>query len=171
MREEITVLSEKGKKNKIRFSDSYSVRGEINETPFEWDVIRIKDKSFHVIKGNKSYNIEVIKADYNEKSFTISVNGNTYKFIVQDKYDELLKTLGLDLAAAKVSEIKAPMPGLVLKINTEVGLEVEKGDTLLILEAMKMENIIKSPGKGTVKAILAKQGQAVEKNQVLISFH
>lgn len=171
MRETITVLSEKGKKSKITFTDFSSSGGKINETPFEWDVIKLKDKSFHVIKDHKSYSIEIIKADYDEKKFIVSVNGNTYQFTVQDKYDELLKTLGLDAVSAKISEIKAPMPGLVLKINTGVGSEVEKGDTLLILEAMKMENIIKSTGRGTVKAIPVKEGQAVEKNQILISFH
>jgi biotin carboxyl carrier protein len=162
---------ESGKQNEIAFSSIYSTEGKIGETSFKWDVIKVKEGSFHIIKDNKSYNVELVNANYEEKSFTVSVNGSTYKFKVQDKYDELLKSLGIDVAAAKVSEIKAPMPGLVLKINIELDAEVKKGDTLIILEAMKMENSIKSPGDGKVKGISVKQGQAVEKNQVLIAFY
>ncbi|HEY4196679.1 MAG TPA: acetyl-CoA carboxylase biotin carboxyl carrier protein subunit, partial [Mucilaginibacter sp.] len=74
------------------------------------------------------------------------------------------------LNAAKVSEIKAPMPGLVLKLFVEEGSEVKKGENLFILEAMKMENIIKSPADVTVKTVKIKPGDKVEKGQVLLIF-
>ena len=60
------------------------------------------------------------------------------------------------------------MPGLVLSVEARIGQEVKKGDAVLILEAMKMENVIKSPGEGVIKKILVKQGQAVEKGLVLV---
>ena len=60
------------------------------------------------------------------------------------------------------------MPGLVLRITVDVGQEVNKGDNLIVLEAMKMENIIKATGTGKVKNILVTEKQAVEKNQLLI---
>ncbi|HNM32873.1 MAG TPA: biotin/lipoyl-binding protein, partial [Chitinophagales bacterium] len=63
---------------------------------------------------------------------------------------------------------KAPMPGLVLDILVEAGQAVNKGDNLIILEAMKMENIIKASGSGTVKSIHVQKKDAVEKNQLLI---
>lgn len=145
--------------------------GTIDGKEFSWDVIEVKSGSFHVIKNNKSYSVEVIKADHAEKSFLVSVNGNKYQLNVKDKFDELLKSLGMDnLAASKVNEIKAPMPGLVLDIRVAEGDEVKKGDPILVLEAMKMENILKSPTDGTIKKINVKKGVAVEKNQVLINF-
>ncbi|MCE3280181.1 MAG: biotin/lipoyl-binding protein [Bacteroidetes bacterium] len=145
--------------------------GTIDGKEFSWDVIEVKDGSFHVIKNNRSYTVEVIKAEINEKSFLVSVNGNKYQLNVKDKFDELLKSLGLDnLKSKKVNEIKAPMPGLVLDIRVSEGTEVKKGDPILVLEAMKMENILKSPTDGIVKSINVKKGIAVEKNQVLISF-
>jgi len=145
--------------------------GTIDGKPFSWDVAEVKNGSFHVIKDNRSYSVEVIKADAAEKSFTVSVNGNKYQLNVKDKFDELLKSLGLDnMNASKVNEIKAPMPGLVLDIRVTEGQEIKKGDPVLVLEAMKMENILKSPTDGTVKKINVKKGVAVEKNQVLISF-
>ncbi len=145
--------------------------GTLDGAPFSWDVIEVKSGSFHIIRNNKSYSVEVIKADTAEKSFTVSVNGNKYQLSVKDKFDVLLKSLGLDnMASVKVNEIKAPMPGLVLDIRIAEGDEVKKGDPILVLEAMKMENIIKSPTDGIIKKINVKKGVAVEKNQVLINF-
>jgi len=145
--------------------------GTLDGKPFTWDVAEVKNGSFHVIRDNRSYSVEVIKADAAEKSFTVSVNGNKYQLNVKDKFDELLKSLGMDnLNASKVNEIKAPMPGLVLDVRVAEGDEVKKGDPILVLEAMKMENILKSPTDGTIKKINVKKGVAVEKNQVLINF-
>ena len=145
--------------------------GTIDGTAFSWDTIKVKEGSFHVIKDNKSYSVEVVKADIKEKTFIISVNGNKYQLMVKDKFDELLHSLGLDaMASKKVNEIKAPMPGLVLDVKVNEGDTVKKGDAILVLEAMKMENNIKSPTDGIVKKIHVKKGMAVEKNQVLINF-
>ena len=145
--------------------------GTINEQEFNWDVIQIKENSFNVIKNNTSYNVEVLSVNADEKQFHIKVNGLKYKLDVKDKYDELLHNLGMDnLSSPKVAEVKAPMPGLVLDIFISEGEEVKKGGTLLILEAMKMENIIKSPTDGVVKSISVKKGEAVEKNQLILNF-
>lgn len=148
-----------------------AANGTIDGEAFEWDVIEVKNGSFHVLKDNKSYNVEVIKSDAAEKSFLVSVNGNKYQLNVKDKFDVLLKSLGMDnLNASKINEIKAPMPGLVIDIRVAEGDTVKKGDAILVLEAMKMENNIKSPTDGMIKKINVKKGVAVEKNQVLINF-
>ncbi|MEL6135773.1 MAG: acetyl-CoA carboxylase biotin carboxyl carrier protein subunit, partial [Bacteroidota bacterium] len=70
----------------------------------------------------------------------------------------------------KLDSLKAPMPGLIHSLKVEAGQEVKKGDPLLILEAMKMENIIKSPGEGVVKEIHVVEKNSVEKNALLITF-
>ena len=62
------------------------------------------------------------------------------------------------------------MPGLILEVSVEDGQEVKEGDALLILEAMKMENVITSPRDGKIKKIEVKQGEAVEKKHVLLTF-
>jgi biotin carboxyl carrier protein len=106
-----------------------------------------------------------------EKTASIKVNGHTYNIAIKDRFDDLLHQLGLDnLQSAKVAELKAPMPGLVLSILVKEGDEIKKGDNLLVLEAMKMENIIKSPADVTIKSIKIKPSDKVEKNQVLIQF-
>jgi biotin carboxyl carrier protein len=145
--------------------------GTINNKAFSADIKKINDRTFHVIKNNKSYNVEILNAKPNEKQYFIKVNGEKFKFELKDQFDKLLKELGLEnLTSTKISEIKAPMPGIVLAIEATVGQEVNKGDTLLILEAMKMENAIKSPTEGVIKEICVKQGLPVDKNQILIRF-
>jgi len=72
------------------------------------------------------------------------------------------------LTGSKVENIKAPMPGLVLEVMVSAGQTVQKGDPVLILEAMKMENVLKAPGDGTVVSVEVSKGNAVEKNAVLI---
>ena len=134
-------------------------------------LIEEKKNSFHLIKDFHSYTVEVVKADTIEKKFEIQVNGNVYGLDLKDKHDELLLQLGLDnLKSKKINEIKAPMPGLVLEARVKVGDIVKKGDPVIVLEAMKMENILKSPSDGIVKKITAEKGTVVEKNQVLVIF-
>lgn len=153
----------------IVFKDSSN--GIIDGKEFTWDVVEKENRIFHVIKDQKSYTVEVLKSDPAEKNFTLRVNGNKYQLDIKDKYDELLKSLGFDnLNANKINEVKAPMPGLVLDIRVNEGDVIKKGDPVLVLEAMKMENIIKSPVDGTIKKISVKKGLAVEKNQVLVQF-
>jgi len=142
-----------------------------NNDLLQLDLSLLANNATHVIFKNKSFNTELVEINKAEKICTIKVNGNIYSIKIEDQFDQLLKQLGLDnLASAKVLEIKAPMPGLVLKVIVEEGMEIKKGDNLLILEAMKMENILKSSTDGTVKKISVKQGDKVEKNQVLIQF-
>jgi len=166
----LKVKVNNNKEYSVVFNNSESSKGLLNGKKIALDTIKIKENSFHTIKDNKSYNLEVIKADYEEKRFVLLVNGNKYTLEVKDKYDELLKTMGFDsFTDNKISQVKAPMPGLVLDIIVSEGAVVKKGDSLLVLEAMKMENNIKSPADGIIKKINVKKGMAVEKNQVLVN--
>lgn len=143
----------------------------VNGAPIQFDLSSIGNNSAHVLYQNKSFNTELVELNKADKTCKIKVNGNIYQVSIEDQFDVLLKQLGLDnLAANKVSEIKAPMPGLVLKVLTEENAEVKKGNNLLVLEAMKMENILKSSTDGVIKKVLIKQGDKVEKNQILIQF-
>lgn len=81
---------------------------------------------------------------------------------------ELRKRAGSALEGPADLTIRAPMPGLVLKAAVAPGDEVRKGETLAIIEAMKMENMIKSPFDGKVKEVFVEPGQAVDKNDKLM---
>lgn len=87
------------------------------------------------------------------------------------RMEKLLKDLGMSgQMVKKLDVLKAPMPGLIHKVLVNEGDNLAKGDPMLILEAMKMENVIKSPGDGIIKEIVAKVGSSVEKNAVLIRY-
>lgn len=162
----LKVSTAKKAQKQIEFSSGgIQVDGQI----VDWDLVTIGDRRFHVLMNAHSYTCEVVSADARKKSFEIKVNGVLHTAEVQDQFDELLKKLGMDKAAThKVNVIKAPMPGLVLKIMISENQDINEGDSVLILEAMKMENVIKSPGTGKVKIIKVKERDAVEKNEVLV---
>jgi biotin carboxyl carrier protein len=142
----------------------------VNGKPFEADIIEFKKGHFHIIRNLKSYTAEVVEFNAAEKSFVIKVNNHEYRLSVKDKYDELLHQMGFDtLQSKKGGDIKAPMPGLVLDVMIEVGQQIKAGDTILILQAMKMENTIKAQADGEVKKILVAKDDKVEKNQVLVT--
>jgi len=143
----------------------------INDKEIDADIQQMNDVSYHIINDLKSYNAEVISFDKAAKTAQIKINGNLYSVTAQDQFDILLDQLGMSaLNTNKVSDIKAPMPGLVLKLFVSEGTHVKKGDNLFVLEAMKMENIIKSPADVVVKSVKIKPGDKVEKGQVLLFF-
>jgi biotin carboxyl carrier protein len=166
----ITINGKSTLKTELDFNGT-KVSGTSNGNAIEADILNTGHQQYHLLLNNQSYNIELVKADYAEKKLVVKVNGKKYTLDVKDKYDELLHNLGLDnIAAKKINDVKAPMPGMVLNILVTEGQEVKKGDSLLVLEAMKMENVLKSPTDGVIKKVVATKGTAVEKNQLLIQF-
>lgn len=131
----------------------------------------ISDVELHVVASGKSFTVFVEAVKREEKQVLLNVNGKKAEVALTTEMDLLLAKMGLSgMAARKAADLKAPMPGLIRGISVAVGDEVKKGDTILILEAMKMENIIKSPADGIVKKIAVNSGDSVEKNQLLIAF-
>lgn len=142
----------------------------LNNEQIKPEIIAVSETRYLMMLNNKAIPVVVSNVE-GAKTFQFEIEGEKYNINLKDKYDLLLKSLGMDqLMTAKVEDIKAPMPGLVLDIKVEVGQEVKKGDALMVLEAMKMENMIKAPADGVVKSIEVEPQQAVEKNTVLIAF-
>ncbi len=141
----------------------------IDDQYFPLDIAEIGKETYHLLKGKKSYNAEIIDFDSEEKSFLILVNGREYEVKVADRYDLLLEELGMEeMEGAKIDQVEAPMPGKVLSIHVKEGQEIQKDEKLLVLEAMKMENVIKAPDDGVVSKISVNEEEAVEKKQLLI---
>lgn len=142
----------------------------VNGDSVSLDITSVDQNRFHILKGNKSFNAEVVSVNKEEKVAIIKINGADYTVDIKDKLDLLLEKLGMDnMASSAAKDVKAPMPGLVIDIMVEAGQEVKKGDPLLILEAMKMENVIKSPADATISAIPVAKGESVEKGKILLN--
>lgn len=137
------------------------------ETLESLDSISVGTDAYHVLEDNTSHSIRLV--EQKGKQITLEVNGNSYTCIIKDEYDQLVDQMGLSVVTSqKLSSIKAPMPGLILDIMVQPSDAIQEGDAILILEAMKMENVLKATGEGVVKSIEVAKGDAVEKGQVLI---
>ena len=163
-------------KIKINNHFAYNVESKantitVNGNGFVADMVELNTNNYHLIYENKSYLAEVVSLNLSEKTAVIKINGNIYNLTAKDQFDTLLEQLGMsNLNAAKIMDVKAPMPGLVLKVLVNEGEEVKKGDNLFILEAMKMENIIKAPADAVVKTVKVQPADKVEKGQLLLIF-
>ena len=143
----------------------------LNGEPVDWDIVRLSDRTFHILHKNQSVNAELLELNALEKTVRLKLNGHIHEVQLRDRFDLLLEKMGMsNVASTKINELKAPMPGLIVGINVQPDDAVNKGDSLLILEAMKMENVLKAVGEGVIKTIRVTQGDRVEKGQVLVEF-
>lgn len=135
------------------------------------DLFAIDEHRYHLLLGQRSLQIEFVDIDYEQKQVTLLVNQQKFVFEIQTATDRLLQQIGINQNTKRqADDLKAPMPGLILDIKVKEGQQVRKGDPLLILEAMKMENVLKANADAKVKAVLVSRGEGVEKNQTLITF-
>ncbi len=133
------------------------------------DLVEIGQNQWQLLADGQSYTIDLVHFDYANRQMQISVNGEVFDMTIQDQYAQLIEKMGLSKEVViDIKDIKAPMPGLVLKIFLKAGDSFAKGDSLLILEAMKMENIIKAPTDGTISKVNIKEGESVEKGKILM---
>ena len=143
----------------------------LNGELLAWDLVVLGDGHYHVLYEGRSYTAELVEADYTAKNLVLKINRQRVELRTKDRFDLLLEKMGMSsVAIAKVNELKAPMPGLIVDIRVQPGQVVRKGDSLLVLEAMKMENILKAPADGTVSRIQVTLRDNVQKGQVLVQF-
>lgn len=141
----------------------------IDGTEHSVDLFEVSPGRFNMIIDGKSRMIEVVERE--EKEAILKVDGQIVELGIKNETDLLLERLGMNISSKKeVKELKAPMPGLVLDILVSPGDDISEGDALIVLEAMKMENILKAPSVAKVKSIEVEKGQALDKNAILIKF-
>ena len=111
----------------------------------------------------------VVRRGESRGSYTLWIDGHRYQVEALDERTRTIRDLTAGSAAAQGPRpLVAPMPGLVVRIHVQLGDYVEAGQGLVAMEAMKMENELRSPSAGTVVQIHARQGQAVEKGALLV---
>jgi biotin carboxyl carrier protein len=131
---------------------------------------------FNSVSGQPVYSLLVDGKSFEgfvysgESEWEVLLMGRQFPVIVEDEREKRLRAA----AGGSVSEtgefhLKSPMPGMVVSIPVEEGQKIEKGDVLLILESMKMQNELKAPRAGTIGRIRVKPGEKVEQRQTLLS--
>jgi len=159
---------------KIQGRKEYNVQftdGKIYINGKEWvgNIISSEDGNYIIQTENKLLTFEIIKKS--GKNYEVKSGHTSYPLVLEDELDILIKSMGFNsTVGTKNDQVKAPMPGLIVDIRVKPGDKIKKGDILLILEAMKMENTIKAEHDGEIREILIEPKQSVEKNQILIKY-
>jgi biotin carboxyl carrier protein len=160
------VVSVNGKKFAIKFIGKECVL--VNNKQVCVKLSKISENSYLFHLGNKVFEITSNKID--QSRFGLMIDGWYYDTVVRTKLQETVNELQQIKSSAKHhSDVKAPMPGLLLKLKKNIGDEVKIGEPILLLEAMKMENELRSPSSGRIKEIFFKEGQSVEKDSIILS--
>jgi len=159
------IVNEQNSFSIVHTEEGWSINDTIVNLDIQWQANGLVS----VLYNGKSYTAIAEKVDKRAKELTIRINGQSQKITIKEPIDQLLSSMGMDSKALqKIEPVKAPMPGMILKILVEAGQQLNKGDGMLVLEAMKMENILKATGSAVVKSIRVSERTAVEKGAVLI---
>jgi biotin carboxyl carrier protein len=139
------------------------VNGEKREVDFK----ALRPQLYSFIMEGRSYELVL---DEHDGEYEVMLRGQLYSGQVLDERAQLLATqrTGAGAGSGEIS-IKAPMPGLVVAIPVSEGQEVHAGQTVIILESMKMQNELKAPREGTIARISAQAGTSVEQGKLLVT--
>ena len=133
----------------------------------KWD----NERFFTLTFNGKDFFGEILEEKSEDHKLKIKINHRVFEVRKKGELDDLIAALGLDVPKVrKLKELQAPMPGRIVNIAVRIGQVLEAGDEILSLEAMKMENVLKAEGVGTVKAIHIATNDVVDKGSVLIEF-
>lgn len=154
--EKVEILDQTGSLYKVK----------IGERTYEIDAIKVENGVYSVIYQGKSTNMEMIEGDTPNK-YIVNTRSNDYNIEVIDAKARYRAAMKGDLEGDEAI-ITSPMPGKIVKLLVNEGDEVQKGDTVIIVSAMKMESEYKSPIDGTVSKIFVKAEDTVDGNQPLV---
>jgi len=161
------IVSVNGSKLNLKILNDSELTAD--DENFNYELLPVCQHSFILKLNNKVF--ELTSEKLNSDLFKVLVNGYQFEVTVRTALQEKAFKL-LESSASSHHhhlEVKAPMPGLILKVRKKVGEQVELGDSVIILEAMKMENDLKSPASGIIENIFVTEGSAVEKGTLLLS--
>jgi len=127
-------------------------------------------QTLHLLINGRSIRLECLQRT-EEGDLFLRINSIRYRLPIKNKRELLLARIqGAGTKDRKQTALKAPMPGLVLQVLVTEGQVLQAGDPILVLESMKMENVLRAQSDGTVVSVVIQPGEAVEKGQILVSF-
>ncbi|MDB4516338.1 acetyl-CoA carboxylase biotin carboxyl carrier protein subunit [Crocinitomicaceae bacterium] len=141
-------------------------------TGTEGAIVRWDDETFFTLEFNgKTFFGEILEDQTESNQLKLKINHRVFEIKKKGSLDALISAMGLDKPKIKkLKELQAPMPGRIVSVVVSVGDELNIGDEILSLEAMKMENVLKAEGIGIVKSINVGKDDVVDKGSVLIEF-
>jgi biotin carboxyl carrier protein len=160
------ITTVEGKQFSVEVIDEkhVNVNGKIYEVDFE---AVSGQPVYSLILDGKSHESYIARGDDN---WQVLLRGRLYPVIVEDEREKRLRAAaGGGVAEGGEFTLKAPMPGLVVSVPVSEGQDVKKGQVILILESMKMQNELKAPRDGVIQRIKVKAGESVEQKQTLLS--
>ncbi len=158
----ITTINGKSFEIDIQPDGSILVNGEKREVDFH----ALGPSQYSILDDHMSYELTI---EPREEDIEVLMRGKLYTASVMDERAQLLasRSGGAKADTGEIN-IKSPMPGLIVAIKVEAGQEIKSGETVVILESMKMQNELKAPRDGVVQSVLVQAGQSVEQNKVLV---
>jgi len=158
----ITTIGEKEFEVEILGNNQVSVDGVVYNVDFE----SVSGKPVYtMLVDGKSFEAHIIQ---DEDTWQVLMRGTLYSAQVEDERERRLRTAGGGEGAGGEYILKAPMPGLIVKVPVSEGDEIQKGDVLVILESMKMQNELKAPRDGVVRRVEVQQGDSVEQRETMV---
>ncbi|MBU0487825.1 MAG: acetyl-CoA carboxylase biotin carboxyl carrier protein subunit [Bacteroidetes bacterium] len=147
--------------------DENLITFQVDDTTYETDIVRVSEGVYSIVIGSKSYNVEIFRGE-NKKKYEVQTYQHTYEVDIIDAEAKYLlnRPKGHDNESGVV--ISTPMPGKVVKILVNAGDSVVEGQTVIIVEAMKMQSEYKVKKDRIIKEIKVKEGDTVTANQPLI---
>ena len=154
-------------KVKLLETDGNKATIEVDGNAYSVDLAMVEEGVYSILHEGKSYNIELIPGN-GPKNYFVNTYSASHEIEIIDAQSRYQKSRNSSSVGDSDRLISAPMPGKVVRIPVKKGQNVSKGDTLIVISAMKMENDYQSPIDGVVKSILVNEGESVSNNQPLI---
>ena len=139
----------------------------VDDHKYDLDIVEVEKGVYSILYNGHSYNVELIEGDSGKK-YIVNTFAKTFNVEIIDAETKYINNRNQGLEVEGANHILSPMPGKIVKIPVSVGESVTAGQTLIVVEAMKMQSEFKSTGNKIVQAILVKEGDTVDSHQLMI---
>ena len=140
---------------------------DIDGHKYDVDIVMVEKGVYSIVYNGHSYNVELIEGD-NSKTYIVNTFAKTFNVEIVDAESKYISSRKQGLDAEEENTVVSPMPGKVVKIPVTVGEQVSAGQTLVVVEAMKMQSEFKATHDKTVLEILVKEGYTVDAHQLMM---
>jgi biotin carboxyl carrier protein len=161
-------LGDRFAKVELVSKENNRIQIKVDDKLYELDMVKVEEGMYSILLEGKSYNVEIIEKDSSKQYDVNSLDKSFHLEIIDAETRYLMSRKGSDLEDAD-NIISSPMPGKIVKIPVKTGEEVNAGQTVIIVSAMKMESEYKAGKRGIIKEVHVNEGDTIEGHQPLIT--